>query len=100
MYTPNELMSGLCDPRPMQQHQSTENGYKGMLVVRSELKKYVSHPSVNGVAYIGIIALRQFDWSFLSTQELHNGVQDVAHCKKNLIMSLQMKFKKQLAVKT
>ena len=33
-----------------------ENGYKGMLVVRSEIKRVCrSPPSVSGVAYIGII---------------------------------------------
>ena len=56
----NELMSGRYDPMPNATAfpNHIENGYKGMLVVRSELKSLCSHhhQPVNGVAYIGIIA--------------------------------------------
>ena len=56
----NELMSGRYDPMPNATAfpNHIENGYKGMLVVRSELKSMCSHhhQPVNGVAYIGIIA--------------------------------------------
>ena len=56
----NELMSGRYDPmtnaRAFPNH--LEEGYEGMLVVRSELKSMCSHhhQPVAGVAYIGIIA--------------------------------------------
>ena len=56
----NEIMSGRYEPMP---NPSTfpnyiENGYEGMLVVRSELTSICSHhhQPVQGVAYIGIIA--------------------------------------------
>ena len=56
----NELMVGRYDPMPNATAfpNHIENGYKGMLVVRSELKSLCSHhhQPVNGVAYIGIIA--------------------------------------------
>ena len=56
----NELMSGRYDPMPNATAfpNHVENGYKGMLVVRSELKSVCSHhhQPVSGVAYIGIIA--------------------------------------------
>jgi|TARA_B100000073_G_scaffold17897_1_gene14327 GTP cyclohydrolase I len=56
----NELMAGRYDPMPNATAfpNHIENGYKGMLVVRSELKSLCSHhhQPVNGVAYIGIIA--------------------------------------------
>ena len=56
----NEIMSGRYDPMPNATAfpNHIENGYKGMLVVRSELKSLCSHhhQPVNGVAYIGIIA--------------------------------------------
>ena len=56
----NELMSGRYDPMPKATafpNDSIES-YKGMLVVRSEIKSMCSHhhQPVSGVAYIGIIA--------------------------------------------
>ena len=56
----NEIMSGRYDPMPnvtaFPNH--VEDGYEGMLVVRSEIKSMCSHhhQPVAGVAYIGIIA--------------------------------------------
>ena len=56
----NEIMAGRYDHRPdataFPNH--VDDGYKGMLVVRSELKSMCSHhhQPVAGVAYIGIIA--------------------------------------------
>ena len=56
----NELMAGRYDPMPNATAfpNHVEEGYKGMLVVRSELKSVCSHhhQPVSGVAYIGIIA--------------------------------------------
>ena len=56
----NEVMSGRYDPMPKATAfpNHVDNGYKGMLVVRSELKSMCSHhhQPVSGVAYIGIIA--------------------------------------------
>ena len=56
----NELMAGRYDKMPNATAfpNHIENGYKGMLVVRSELKSVCSHhhQPVSGVAYIGIIA--------------------------------------------
>jgi len=56
----NELMSGRYDPMPNATAfpNHLEEGYEGMLVVRSELKSMCSHhhQPVAGVAYIGIIA--------------------------------------------
>ena len=56
----NELMAGRYDPIPNATAfpNHVDDGYKGMLVVRSELKSMCSHhhQPVNGVAYIGIIA--------------------------------------------
>ena len=56
----NELMSGRYDPMPNATAfpNHVDDGYKGMLVVRSEIKSMCSHhhQPVNGVAYIGIIA--------------------------------------------
>ena len=56
----NELMSGRYDPMPNATAfpNHVEEGYKGMLVVRSELKSVCSHhhQPVTGIAYIGIIA--------------------------------------------
>jgi len=56
----NELMAGRYNPMPNATAfpNHIENGYKGMLVVRSELKSLCSHhhQPVNGVAYIGVIA--------------------------------------------
>ena len=56
----NELMAGRYDQMPNATAfpNHLENGYKGMLVVRSELKSVCSHhhQPVSGVAYIGIIA--------------------------------------------
>ena len=56
----NELMSGRYNPMPNATAfpNHIEDGYKGMLVVRSEIKSMCSHhhQPVNGVAYIGIIA--------------------------------------------
>ena len=56
----NEIMAGLYDHAPdataFPNH--VDDGYKGMLVVRSELTSMCSHhhQTVKGVAYIGIIA--------------------------------------------
>ena len=56
----NEIMSGryrtMPDPNSFPNY--IENGYEGMLVVRSELKSLCSHhhQPVTGIAYIGIIA--------------------------------------------
>ena len=56
----NEIMSGryrtMPDPNSFPNY--IENGYEGMLVVRSELKSVCSHhhQPVTGIAYIGIIA--------------------------------------------
>ena len=56
----NELMSGRYNPMPNATAfpNHVQDGYKGMLVVRSEIKSMCSHhhQPVNGVAYIGIIA--------------------------------------------
>ena len=56
----NELMSGRYNsiPNATAFPNEVSDGYKGMLVVRSELKSVCSHhhQPVNGVAYIGIIA--------------------------------------------
>tara|TARA_Y100000114_G_scaffold60275_1_gene55234 strand:+ start:256 stop:942 length:687 start_codon:yes stop_codon:yes gene_type:complete len=56
----NELMSGRYDPMPNATAfpNHVDDGYKGMLVVRSEIKSMCSHhhQPVSGVAYIGIIA--------------------------------------------
>ncbi len=56
----NELMSGRYDTRPKATAfpNDSSEAYKGMLVVRSELKSMCSHhhQPVAGVAYIGIIA--------------------------------------------
>jgi GTP cyclohydrolase IA len=55
-----EIMSGRYDARPNATAfpNVTNDPYKGMLVVRSELKSMCSHhhQPVSGVAYIGIIA--------------------------------------------
>ena len=56
----NEIMAGRYDHKPdataFPNH--VDDGYEGMLVVRSELKSMCSHhhQPVSGVAYIGIIA--------------------------------------------
>ena len=56
----NEIMSGRYLPMPNATAfpNHVDDGYKGMLGVRSELKSMCSHhhQPVNGVAYIGIIA--------------------------------------------
>ena len=56
----NELMSGRYEPMPNVTAfpNDTEEAYKGMLVVRSELTSMCSHhhQTVKGTAYIGIIA--------------------------------------------
>ena len=56
----NEIMSGRYDPMPNATAfpNHVDDGYKGMLVVRSEIKSMCSHhhQPVNCVAYIGIIA--------------------------------------------
>lgn len=55
----DEIMSGRYEPAPDATAfpNDSENAYKGMLVVRSELKSMCSHhhQPVSGVAYIGII---------------------------------------------
>ena len=82
----NEIMAGRYDPMPNATAfpNHVEDGYKGMLVVRSEIKSMCSHhhQPVNGVAYIGIIAANTLK-DFLSIHVLHNGVLDVEHYKKN-----------------
>ena len=56
----NEIMSGRYEPMPNATAfpNHVDDGYKGMLVVRSEIKSMCSHhhQPVAGVAYIGIIA--------------------------------------------
>ena len=56
----NEIMGGRYKtmPDPNSFPNYIENGYEGMLVVRSELKSVCSHhhQPVTGIAYIGIIA--------------------------------------------
>ena len=56
----NEIMAGRYDPMPNATAfpNHVDDGYKGMLVVRSEIKSMCSHhhQPVNGEAYIGIIA--------------------------------------------
>jgi GTP cyclohydrolase IA len=56
----NELMTGRYDtiPNATAFPNHVEEGYRGMLVVRSELKSVCSHhhQPVTGIAYIGIIA--------------------------------------------
>ena len=56
----NELMAGRYNPMPNATAfpNHVDNGYKGMLVVRSEIKSMCSHhhQPVTGVAYIGILA--------------------------------------------
>jgi GTP cyclohydrolase I len=56
----NELMAGRYNPMPNATAfpNHVDDGYEGMLVVRSELKSVCSHhhQPVSGVAYIGIIA--------------------------------------------
>ena len=56
----NELMVGRYNPMPNATAfpNHVDNGYKGMLVVRSEIKSMCSHhhQPVTGVAYIGILA--------------------------------------------
>ena len=56
----NELMAGRYEPMPKATAfpNDTEEAYKGMLVVRSEITSMCSHhhQPVKGVAYIGIIA--------------------------------------------
>jgi len=56
----NEIMSGRYEhmPNATAFPNHVEDGYEGMLVVRSELKSMCSHhhQPVSGVAYIGIIA--------------------------------------------
>ena len=56
----NELMAGRYDtiPNATAFPNHVEEGYRGMLVVRSELKSVCSHhhQPVTGIAYIGIIA--------------------------------------------
>ena len=56
----NELLAGRYHPMPNATAfpNEVEDGYEGMLVVRSELKSVCSHhhQPVSGVAYIGLIA--------------------------------------------
>lgn len=56
----NEIMAGRYDHKPNATAfpNHVDDGYEGMLVVRSELKSMCSHhhQPVTGVAYIGIIA--------------------------------------------
>ena len=59
----NEIMSGRYEPAPDATSFPNDgnDAYKGMLVVRSELKSMCSHhhQPVTGVAYIGIIAAKK-----------------------------------------
>ena len=59
----NELMSGRYNPMPNATAfpNTDEDAYKGLLVVRSEIKSMCSHhhQPVAGVAYIGILAAEQ-----------------------------------------
>ena len=59
----NEIMAGRYEPRPDATSfpNDTQDRYKGMLVVRSELRSMCSHhhQPVVGVAYIGIIAAQR-----------------------------------------
>jgi len=59
----NELMSGRYNPMPNATAfpNTDDNAYKGLLVVRSEIKSVCSHhhQPVSGVAYIGILAAEQ-----------------------------------------
>jgi len=59
----NELMSGRYNPMPNATAfpNIDEDAYKGLLVVRSEIKSMCSHhhQPVSGVAYIGILAAEQ-----------------------------------------
>ena len=56
----NELMAGRYEPMPNATAfpNHVDDGYKGMLVVRSELKSMCSHhhQPVTGTAYIGLLA--------------------------------------------
>jgi len=56
----NELMRGRYDPIPNATAfpNEIEEGYKGMIVIRSEITSMCSHhhQTVKGVAYIGVIA--------------------------------------------
>jgi|TARA_B110000858_G_C17808575_1_gene479455 GTP cyclohydrolase I len=56
----NELMTGRYDPIPNATAfpNHVEDGYKGMIVIRSEITSMCSHhhQTVKGVAYIGVIA--------------------------------------------
>ena len=56
----NELMAGRYDPMPNATAfpNEVEEGYKGMIVIRSEITSMCSHhhQTVKGVAYIGVIA--------------------------------------------
>ena len=85
----NEIMSGRYDvmPNPSAFPNYIEGGYEGMLVVRSELTSLCSHhhQTVKGVAYIGIIAGPKL-LGLSSIHVLPNGVQDVVHSKKNLML--------------
>ena len=59
----NELMAGRYNPMPNATAfpNTDEDAYKGLLVVRSEIKSVCSHhhQPVSGVAYIGILAAEQ-----------------------------------------
>ena len=83
----NELMSGRYNKMPNATSfpNHLEDRYDGMLVVRSELKSMCSHhhQPVTGTAYIGLLAADHLI-GLASTQELHSGVQEEVHCKKNL----------------
>ena len=91
----NELMSGRYDPMPNATAfpNHIEDGYKGMLVVRSELTSVCSHhhQPVKGVSYIGILAAEKLI-GLLIHKNCSNGVLDVEHYKKNLIMILHVKL--------
>ena len=73
---------------PMLLHfQPVDEGYKGMLVVRSELKSVVP-PTQSWRCCIHWYNCLDTLIGLSGTQELHNGVQDVVHYKKNLTMTL------------
>jgi GTP cyclohydrolase I len=81
----NELMAGRYNPMPNATAfpNHVDDGYEGMLVVRSELKSVCSHhhQPVTGVAYIGIIA----------ADTLIGLSKYAAPYKKNYVMTLHVR---------
>ena len=87
----NELMSGHYDANATA-FLIIEDGYKGMLVVRSELTSVCLNAPVKGALLIHWNTCGRETYWFINTQELSNGVLDVEHYKKNLIMILHVKL--------